>query len=125
LPKTTGNRVPWVVLNPCPRVRSRAARVQDNPWHPNRVPSVVRKTLIDLPPTAQQVLAAAAVIGAVVDIDLLRDVLPEFGETDVLDAIDVLLPRRVFRETGNPQESREKSAGRRPIDVRNTGRGRP
>ena len=40
-------------------------------------------------------------IGAVVDIDLLRDVLPELSEADVLDAVDLLLPRRVFRETGN------------------------
>ncbi len=40
-------------------------------------------------------------IGAVVDIDLLRDALPELSEGDVLDAIDALLPRRVFRETGN------------------------
>ena len=41
-------------------------------------------------------------IGAVVDIDLLREVLPDLSEPDVLDAVDVLLPRRVFRETGNP-----------------------
>ena len=46
-------------------------------------------------------VGAAAVIGAVVDIDLLREVLPDLSEADVLDAIDVLLPRRVFRETGN------------------------
>ena len=50
---------------------------------------------------SQQVLGAAAVIGAVVDIDLLREVLPDLTEADVLDAIDALLPRRVFRETGN------------------------
>ena len=31
----------------------------------------------------------------------MRDVLSDLTETDVLDAIDALLPRRVFRETGN------------------------
>ena len=50
-------------------------------------------------------VGAAAVIGAVVDIDLLRDVLSDLSETDVLDAIDALLPRRVFRETGMPDTS--------------------
>ena len=45
--------------------------------------------------------SAAAVIVAVVDIDLLNDALPDLSESDVLDAIDLLIPRRVFRETGN------------------------
>ena len=40
-------------------------------------------------------------IGKVVDIDLLTGVLVDLSESDVLDAIDALLPRRVFRETGN------------------------
>ena len=69
---------------------------------PETVRDVMRLRLQGLPPKAQQVLGAAAVIGAVVDIDLLRDLLPEQSEADVLDAIDLLLPRRVFRETGNP-----------------------
>ena len=69
---------------------------------PETVRDVMRLRLQGLPPKAQQVVGAAAVIGAVVDIDLLRDVLHELSEADVLDAVDLLLPRRVFRETGSP-----------------------
>ena len=62
----------------------------------------MRLRIEGLPAKAQQVLGAAAVIGAVVDIDLLRDAsCPICPRSDVLDAIDALLPRRVFRETGN------------------------
>ncbi len=68
---------------------------------PETVRDVMRLRLQGLPAKAQQVVGAAAVIGAVVDIDLLREALPELTEGDVLDAIDALLPRRVFRETGN------------------------
>ncbi len=69
---------------------------------PETVRDVMRLRLQGLPAKVQQVVGAAAVIGAVVDIDLLRDVLHELSEADVLDAVDLLLPRRVFRETGNP-----------------------
>ena len=69
---------------------------------PETVRDVMRLRLQGLPPKVQQVVCASAVIGAVVDIDLLREVLPDLSESDVLDAIDLLLPRRVFRETGNP-----------------------
>ncbi|MHC5537444.1 ATP-binding protein [Singulisphaera rosea] len=68
---------------------------------PETVRDVMRLRLQGLELKTQQVVAAATVIGAVVDIDLLRDVLRDFSESDVLDAIDTLLPRRVFRETGN------------------------
>ncbi len=68
---------------------------------PETVRDVMRLRLQGLSEKAQHVVGAAAVIGAVVDIDLLREVLHDFTESDVLDAIDVLLPRRVFRETGN------------------------
>jgi tetratricopeptide (TPR) repeat protein len=68
---------------------------------PETVRDAMRLRLQGLPLKAQEVLSAAAVIGAVVDIDLLREVLPDLTESDVLDAIDVLLPRRVFRETEN------------------------
>ena len=68
---------------------------------PETAQDVMRLRLQGLPPNVQQVLNAAAVIGAIVDIDMLRDLVPDLSESDVLDAIDVLLPRRVFRETGN------------------------
>ncbi len=68
---------------------------------PQTVRDAMRLRIEGLPAKAQQVLGAAAVIGAVIDIDLLRDVLSDLTETDVLDAIDALLPRRVFRDTGN------------------------
>ncbi|WP_435011952.1 serine/threonine-protein kinase PknK (plasmid) [Tundrisphaera lichenicola] len=68
---------------------------------PETVRDVMRLRLQGLPEKARQVLNAAAVIGAVVDIDLLREVVPDLSESDVLDAVDALLPRRVFRETAN------------------------
>ncbi len=68
---------------------------------PETVRDVMRLRLQGLPLKAQQVLGAAAVIGALVDIDLLTEALPDLGESDVLDAIDLLIPRRVFRETAN------------------------
>ena len=73
---------------------------------PQTVRDAMRLRIEGLPAKAQQVLGAAAVIGAVVDIDILRDVLPDLTETDVLDAIDALLPRRVFRETGERRSHR-------------------
>jgi serine/threonine protein kinase/tetratricopeptide (TPR) repeat protein len=68
---------------------------------PQTVREAMRLRLQGLTPQARQVVGAAAVIGAVVDVDLLRATIPELSESDVLDALDVLLPRRVFRETGN------------------------
>ena len=78
-----------------------ATEAADSTDLPETVREAMRLRLQGLPAKAQQVLGAAAVIGAVVDIDLLREVLPDLSESDVLDAIDALLPRRVFRETGN------------------------
>jgi eukaryotic-like serine/threonine-protein kinase len=68
---------------------------------PETVRDVMRLRLQGLSAGVRQVVSAAAVIGAVIDIDLLREALPDVSESEVLDAIDVLLPRRVFRETGN------------------------
>ncbi len=68
---------------------------------PETVRDVMRLRLQGLPPLTQQVLGAASVIGALVEIDLLSEALPDLSESDVLDAIDVLIPRRVFRETDN------------------------
>jgi predicted ATPase len=68
---------------------------------PETVRDVLRLRIQGLPPMAQQVLGAASVIGALVEIDLLNEVLHDLSESDVLDAIDVMIPRRVFRETDN------------------------
>ncbi len=78
-----------------------ATAAADSSDLPETVRDVMRLRLQGLPPKTQQVLSAAAVIGAVVEIDLVREALPELSESDVLDAIDLLIPRRVFRETGN------------------------
>ena len=98
-----------------------ATEATDTSDLPETVRDVMRLRLQGLPPKVQQVVSAAAVIGAVVDIDLLREVLPDLSESDVLDAIDLLLPRRVFRETGNAGTRRvrarpaSRAALRRPL----------
>ncbi len=78
-----------------------ATEAADSTDLPETVRDAMRLRLQGLSPKVQEVIGAAAVIGAVVDIDLLREVLSDLTESDVLDAIDALLPRRVFRETGN------------------------
>ena len=78
-----------------------ATAATDSSDLPETVRDVMRLRLQGLPPKVQQVVGAAAVIGAVVDIDFLNEALPDLSESDVLDAIDLLIPRRVFRETGN------------------------
>jgi tetratricopeptide (TPR) repeat protein len=79
-----------------------ASAATDTSDLPETVRDVMRLRLQGLSEQVQQVVRAAAVIGAVVDIDLLRDVLSDQSESDVLDAIDLLIPRRVFRETSSP-----------------------
>lgn len=87
----TRNDLTWVL----------ATQDGDRSGLPQTVREAMRLRVQGLSAKAQQVLGAAAVIGAVVDIDLLRDSLPDLSESDVLDALDMLIPRRVFRETGN------------------------
>src|SRR5262249_46618054 len=74
-----------------------ATEAADSTDLPETVRDAMRLRLQGLSPAAQEVIGAAAVIGAVVDIDLLREVLPDLTESDVLDAIDVFLPRPAFR----------------------------
>jgi hypothetical protein len=45
-------------------------------------------------------LSVAAVIGAVVDVELLRDVLGHQNQFEFLDALDLLLARQILNETG-------------------------
>ncbi|MBI1325726.1 protein kinase [bacterium] len=78
-----------------------SAEAADSTDLPETVRDVMRLRLQGLPPKVQQVINASAVIGVLVEIDCLKEVLPDLSETDVLDAIDMLIPRRVFRETGN------------------------
>jgi eukaryotic-like serine/threonine-protein kinase len=78
-----------------------ATEAADSTDLPETVRDAMRLRLQGLSAKVQEVIGAAAVIGAVIEIDLLREVLPDHTEGDVLDAIDVLLPRRVFRETAN------------------------
>ncbi len=87
----TRNEIGWVLTG----------AATDTSDLPETVRDVMRLRLQGLLPKVQQVVNAAAVIGAVVDIDLLCDALSDLSESDVLDAIDLLIPRRVFRETGN------------------------
>src|SRR5262249_32969131 len=74
-----------------------ATETADSTDLPETVRDAMRLRLQGLSPKAQEVIGAAAVIGAVVDIDLLREVVPDLTESDVLDAIDVFLPRPAFR----------------------------
>ncbi len=48
-------------------------------------------------------LSVCAVIGAVIDVDLLHAVLDDMDEFTFLDALDDLLSRHILRETGHPK----------------------
>lgn len=73
---------------------------ESSAW-PESVRDVLRTRLDSISSTARQVLAACSVIGAVVDPDVLREVLHDVSETDFLDAVDELLSRQVLVETGS------------------------
>jgi tetratricopeptide (TPR) repeat protein len=68
---------------------------------PQSVREAMRLRVQGLAPKTQQVLGAASVIGALVEIELLREALPDLSESDILDALDDLIPRRVLRETAD------------------------
>lgn len=66
---------------------------------PSTVRSALGARLAELSETARQMLAAGAIIGRVVDLDLLAQVLADIPEHKFLDCIDELLAKRVFVET--------------------------
>ena len=67
---------------------------------PDSVRGAMRERVRGLEPLPGKMLSVAAVIGAVVDIELLRDVLGHPDQFEFLDALDLLLARQILGETG-------------------------
>lgn len=74
---------------------------------PAEMPLTVRQTLQQsiesLPVELGRVISMAAVIGAVIDVDLLKETLPDLSEFELLDAVDELISRQLIRETQRPR----------------------
>ena len=68
---------------------------------PDGVRDVIRRRIDRLPPTAQQVLRVAAVIGPIVPFPLLSLVWPRGDHDGLLDALDEATRARLLVETGN------------------------
>ncbi len=66
---------------------------------PSSVRSALRTRIGDLSDAAQHLLPAAAAIGRIADLDLLGEVITDLDESQLLDAVDELLAKRVFVET--------------------------
>lgn len=66
---------------------------------PSSVRSALRTRIGDLSEAAQHLLPAAAAIGRIADLDLLGEVVTDLDESQLLDAVDELLAKRVFVET--------------------------
>lgn len=66
---------------------------------PDSVRGVLRSRLKAISSSAQQVLGSCAVIGSIIDVDLLRQTVPEMSENDFLDAVDEMLARQIVFET--------------------------
>jgi DNA-binding SARP family transcriptional activator/tetratricopeptide (TPR) repeat protein len=64
---------------------------------PPQIKSLLLRRVDDLPTLSRQVLTAVAAIGRPASFDLIRDVSGR-SETEVLDAVDTLLERRMLRE---------------------------
>ncbi len=74
---------------------------QDGSSLPSTVRSALRTRIDDISEAGQTLLHYSAVIGRVVDLDLLEQVVPELQQTTLLDAVDELLSKRFFVETGS------------------------
>ena len=66
---------------------------------PDSIRDSLKQRLADLPKAEAEMVLIAAVIGAVVDVDLLSDVQSGLGEFEFLDTLDNLIARNIFRET--------------------------
>ena len=64
------------------------------------VRAALRERVLGLDPLPARMLAVAAVIGNVIDIELLRDVVGHQDQFEFLDALDLLLARHILNETG-------------------------
>ncbi|MBL8808777.1 MAG: protein kinase [Planctomycetaceae bacterium] len=64
------------------------------------VQAALRERVRGLEPLPARILSVAAVIGAVVDVDLLNDVVGHSDQFEFLDALDLLLARQILTETG-------------------------
>jgi eukaryotic-like serine/threonine-protein kinase len=67
---------------------------------PDSIRDVLRARLAPLSPDARLVLGSAAVVGAVIDIDVLRAACREMPDSSFLDAVDELLAARLLFEVG-------------------------
>jgi len=72
---------------------------EDSSW-PDTVRDVLRARLQNLSNDARNVLGMCAVIGSIIDIDLLRTVGEDLNENQFLDAVDELLARQILIEPG-------------------------
>ena len=68
---------------------------------PESVRDVLRARVHALSATARQLLGACAVLGTVVEIDVLREACSEIPENEFLDALDELLAAKTMFESGS------------------------
>ena len=73
--------------------------IDDESSLPSTVRSALRNRISDLSLAARQLVPYAAMIGRIVDLDLLSNVCPELSDAEMLDAVDELISKRVFVET--------------------------
>jgi len=78
----------------------RASEEQAGSW-PDSVRDVLRARLARLSPDARLVLCTAAVVGAVVDIDVLRDACREMSDERFLGGVEELLAGKLVFEVGS------------------------
>ncbi|XZE56294.1 protein kinase domain-containing protein [Planctomycetaceae bacterium SH139] len=75
--------------------------LDDDSSVPSTVRTALRTRLTELSEPSQLLVPAAAVLGREVNLDLLSKVVPDVTETQLLDAADELLEKRIFVETAS------------------------